>query len=47
MVGVPTPHAGVLAPLSPEAALAVLRHIMNVWELDWFDATSLIGRYEQ
>jgi len=43
MAGLPTPHAGVLAPLSPEAALAVLRHIMNVWELDWFDVTSLVG----
>ena len=43
MVGLPTPPAAVLAPLSPEAALAVLRHIMNVWELDWFDATALVG----
>jgi hypothetical protein len=43
MVGVPPPHVGVIGPLSPDAALAVLRHIMNVWELDWFDATALVG----
>ena len=43
MVGLPTPHVSVLGPLSSEAALAVLRHIMNVWELDWFDATALAG----
>jgi len=33
----------IVGPLSPEAALAVLRRIMNVWELDWFDATALVG----
>jgi hypothetical protein len=43
MAGLPTPHVSVLGPLPPEAALAVLRHIMNVWELDWFDATALVG----
>ena len=43
MVELSRPHAGVLGALSPEAALAVLRHIMNVWELDWLDATALVG----
>jgi hypothetical protein len=43
MVELSRPHAGVVGPLSPEAALAVLRHIMNVWELDWLDATALVG----
>jgi hypothetical protein len=43
MVELPRAPGGVLGPLSPEAALAVLRHIMNVWELDWFDATALVG----
>ena len=43
MVELPRAPAGVVGPLSPEAALAVLRHIMNVWELDWLDATALVG----
>jgi hypothetical protein len=43
MVELPRAPGGVLGPLFSEAALAVLRHIMNVWELDWFDATSLVG----
>jgi hypothetical protein len=42
MIELPRPHVGVLGPLSAEAASAVLRHIMSVWELDWFDATALV-----
>jgi hypothetical protein len=42
MVRSPVPHVGISAPPSPEAALAVLRRIMNAWKLDRVDATALI-----
>ena len=43
MVRFPTSHASVPALPSPEEAVAALRHIMNTWELDRFDAATLVG----
>jgi hypothetical protein len=43
MVRSRTPNVGIPALPSPEEALAVLRRIINAWELDRFDATALVG----
>jgi hypothetical protein len=43
MVRLPTLHVGTPAPASPEEALAVLRRIINAWELDWSDAMALVS----
>ena len=43
MVILRTPNVGIPALPSPEEALAVLRRIINAWELDRFDATALVG----
>jgi Protein of unknown function (DUF2384) len=43
MVRSRTLNAGIPALPSPEEALAVLRRIINAWELDRFDATALVG----
>ena len=42
MVRPPAPHVGIPTPPSPEEALAVLRRIINAWELDRTDATALV-----
>jgi hypothetical protein len=36
-------NVGIPALPSPEEALAVLRRIINAWELDRFDAMALVG----
>src|SRR5271170_5214516 len=38
MVRSPIPQVGIAVPPSPEAALSVLRRIMNAWKLDRVDA---------
>ena len=43
MVRSRTLNVGIPALPSPEEALAVLRRIINAWELDRFDATALVG----
>ena len=43
MVRSRTLNVGIPALPSPEEALAVLRRIINAWELDRFDAMALVG----
>ena len=43
MVRSRTINAGIPALPSPEEALAVLRRIINAWELDRFNSTALVG----